>query len=165
MTPVNDHLSLLSRALTDMQGLVIPDYELPTALWLIDTLRTPISPDNINSHLERNAQALGIAGYFYNTAHRLLKEANSSLDEAFSNLYNSLRSAALQGRHPKAPSQATLENAVKVNPKYTEHRAMVTRLEFCRDTLKDLRDCISSRSRHLEQISNNYRFDRRFDDA
>jgi hypothetical protein len=142
---------------------VIQDHDMPTALWLVDYLVAPITWESINTLMEYNSAAQQLAATFLHEATSLLKKANSDLDSIYATLYNGTREAGLKARAAKPLPQAVLENAAKGHPRYLEQRAIAQRLEYCRDILRDLRDNVSSRSRHLDQISNNLRFEGRID--
>lgn len=162
MTPSNDHLGPVQRAIESMKGHVIPEHDMHTALWLVDLLRTPVCQENVNLHLERNGQAQSIVGYFLAQANLLLKFSKTDLARVEASLYNGRRSAG-EGRHGRPPSQKSLEMSVESDPQVAEHRGAAIRLEYYRDVLKEIRDAIHSRSRHLEQISNNLRLEGRID--
>lgn len=161
MSPYQDAVSVLEAGIAQMVGSVLAEGEAAHVLQVVGHLREPVVPENINAHLVATASARAVIGFVYARAKKLVSEAKNCLDITYARQYNGAR-LSYEGRG-KRPNVDFFKHHALLHSDHITAQHQLSQCEYNRDLLKEIRDAFADRSRQLEQISNNLRFEARLD--
>lgn len=149
-------------------GVVSPD-ESETLSHLVEQFGQDIV--DLDSELNNESSHLMLAGFFYQRTKKMLEDEQSTLEKIFGSVYNSVRRTKYSD-DKKSPKTAGLggnwsNELVKAwayeSAEYTQQLSRVTAIKYFTELLKELRSSFAVRSRSIEQLANNHRFQGRFE--
>jgi len=118
---------------------------------------------NLTWFLENLSKYRAIVGFLCSRAEKILREEEIKLDKINAKKYNSIRESGLKSKISKAPPSEAIKQSIRSDSEFLDQREMVSRAEYCRDLMRELQNSLSTKSRELDQLSNNMRLEIKID--
>jgi hypothetical protein len=155
-------LAILESGLQSLKGHLVSNQELTALLETLNAFRYAACP-NMTWFLETLSKFKATVGFILARSEMALRSESSKLDKIYARRYNATRTAGLTSKLGKAPPADALKYEVRGDSEFLEQLDIVSRAEYHRDLLRELRDSLSSRSKEVDQLCNNMRLEIRVD--
>ena len=147
---------------TDGSGNALLDVEGVTNLnVVVDLMEEPFTLDRLGEAMWHAPGYASIAAYYARLFRHRANNQKDVMDEAAASFYTAAKQPATGG---KLPSDRTIDERVRTHEPYVQHRRWYQRLLHYASQLGELYSMMETRCRMLEQLSNNYRQERRIEE-
>ena len=157
-----DVIKIVDEGLRELVGKVVSEEEHQVLTECANVFRYPVCK-NLTWFLENLSKYRVVVGFLYSRSEKILREENGKLDRIAAKRYNSIREAGMRSKLKKAPPAEAIKQSVRGDSEFLDQQMVVSRAEYRRDLLKELQSALSTKSRELDQLSNNMRLEVRID--
>jgi hypothetical protein len=148
--------------LQKLHGIVVSGEEAAILAESASTFKYPVEK-NLTWFLENMSKYRAVVGFISARAEKIHRDEGRKLEALSASKYNNARKAGLTGKLAKAPPAEALKQIVRSDSEIMEQQAVVSRSEYHRDLLRELKDTLQTKSKEVDQICNNMRLEIRTD--
>lgn len=152
----------LKSELEQLQGHVLTQEEFQVVAEAVSCFKYQVEP-NITWFLQNLSMWRAVVGFVCARAEKIHREEEKTLEQIVAARYVSSRNAGLKSKINKAPPAEALKHIVRSDSEYQGQKDIVSRAEFHRDLLRELKGTLQTKSREVDQLCNNMRLEVRTD--